>query len=585
MASTRSCDDGVMAFGMRPRRLSILAVVWLAACGGKTLTGGGPGSGPHPPMGGRGGSTGTGSTGTGSTGSGNTGTGNSGAANTGTAASSGGTGVTGAGGGGAVTGGGTGGSATTFQVTIDSAINNDLDLLFMIDNSSGMTAMQQKLMAQIPAFFQLLESLPDGLPNLHVAAISSDMGAPGDATSTLGCTAAGNQGQFQVQPRTCTSTTLATGATFLSDVGGVKNFTDPIEEVVQCIGQLGANGCGFEQPLASIARALGADGSPPPASNAGFLRPNAFLGIIILTNEDDCSAPADTTIYSLNGGDQSLSNPDGPLGNYRCYGGPRGGHLCRDSVTGEVMIPPLAPPADASGNPPVLNLIGCQDNNTGSNALTPVSKFVEEIKALKADPDHQIGVAAIVAPPDPYSVVWLPPASPPPGTSGQLWPEVMHSCGVAGGTVNPMATETTTDGSFGDPAVRVAQFVQSFAGGTLTSICDPSYKAAMSAAATHFGYAGSVQSCVVPPGNLQTDAQGDPSCTVVNHLYDSNSKETATVGVPSCTRSAGASPCWTLTPSAMCWNGGLRLHVSLDASASMVSAVETSLLCALQNPG
>jgi len=48
----------------------------------------------------------------------------------------------------------------------------------MIDDSSEMTSMQQKLASQIPTFFQALADLPDGMPNLHVAVVSSDMGAP-----------------------------------------------------------------------------------------------------------------------------------------------------------------------------------------------------------------------------------------------------------------------------------------------------------------------------------------------------------------------------------------------------------------------
>jgi hypothetical protein len=41
------------------------------------------------------------------------------------------------------------------------------------------------------------------------------------------------------------------------------------------VAQLGAGGCGFGQPLAALDRALGADGQPPLAANAGFLRPDA----------------------------------------------------------------------------------------------------------------------------------------------------------------------------------------------------------------------------------------------------------------------------------------------------------------------
>ncbi|HLW44972.1 MAG TPA: hypothetical protein VKR78_02065, partial [Acidimicrobiales bacterium] len=36
----------------------------------------------------------------------------------------------------------------------------NLDVLFMIDNSSSMTVMQQKLAAQIPEFVTALQSLP-----------------------------------------------------------------------------------------------------------------------------------------------------------------------------------------------------------------------------------------------------------------------------------------------------------------------------------------------------------------------------------------------------------------------------------------
>src|SRR5580704_7474038 len=66
----------------------------------------------------------------------------------------------------------------------------DLDVLFMIDNSSSMTEMQEKLGLQLPGFLTALQNLPAGLPNIHIAVVSSDLGAPGDATSAIGCTMA-----------------------------------------------------------------------------------------------------------------------------------------------------------------------------------------------------------------------------------------------------------------------------------------------------------------------------------------------------------------------------------------------------------
>ncbi|HEY6475861.1 MAG TPA: hypothetical protein VI456_04715 [Polyangia bacterium] len=251
--------------------------------------------------------------------------------------------------------------------------------------------------------------------------------------------------------------------------------------MLQCIMLLGQQGCGFEHQLASIDRALGADGSSPPSTNVGFLRPDALLGIIILSNEDDCSAPANTDLYSLNGGEQNLSNPLGPIANYRCT---QFGHLCTDPRTGMLIAPPPAPPSDAQGTPtaPTLDLANCTSNDT-TGLLTPVAKFVSDIRALKPDPDNQIVVSAIIAPPTPYTVSWIPPLGGQETQPGELWPQMEHSCG-APGSVNPEATSTSIDGSFGDPGVRIAQFVNAFPRGSLTSICDPTYGSAFMGIAT-----------------------------------------------------------------------------------------------------
>jgi hypothetical protein len=370
----------------------------------------------------------------------------------------------------------------------DAGRRPSVDILFMIDNSSEMGAMQRKLAAQLPAFASALENLPDGLPDLHIAVVSSDLGAPGDETASIGCTAAGDQGVFQAAPRgTCPSSGLQPDATFISNVGGVANYSGALSDVLSCIVPLGFNGCGFEHQLAAITRALGADGAPPPAQNAGFLRPDAELAIFLLTNEDDCSAPADTTLYSLNGGPQSTANPLGPLANYRCN---QFGHLCRDpsSPQPDAWLPPsLAVPAGAAGDPPKLSYVDCVSNDGPDGMLTPVATFIHQIKALKSDPSRVV-VGGIIGPPTPYTVAWVPPASPPAGTSGELWPFTLHSCGAPGPYGDNPGAQSSTDGSFGDPSVRVSQWVQAF-GGFSGSVCDPSYGGALgnfvSAIASH----------------------------------------------------------------------------------------------------
>ncbi|HVV49060.1 MAG TPA: hypothetical protein VHO06_05340, partial [Polyangia bacterium] len=358
-----------------------------------------------------------------------------------------------------------------------------------------------------------------------------------------------------------------------------------IADVFQCIALLGSSGCGFENQLASIDRALGADGlGPAPAENANFLRPDAYLGIIMLTNEDDCSAPANTTIYSLNGGQQSISNPDGPIADYRCNGGPRGGHLCKDTNPGSAntgyATPPLTPPADASGTPPMLQLADCEDNESGSSALTPVSKFVQDIKALKTNPDGQILIGEIIAPPAPYGVEWLPPP-PGQGPATELWPQVMHSCGPASNQLNPAPTaQVVSDGSFGDPGVRESAFALSFQNSVVGSICDGDYSESMTA------IANKLTVLLQPPcltDKLQNDAQGHPDCSVIENLTDA-ANNTTHVALQNCDENGNVAPCWTLMPGT---DGctGQTLKVNDTAANMSASREDSTITCTVCQPG
>ena len=482
----------------------------------------------------------------------------------------------------------------TLTTNFTQKINNEIDILFMIDNSSSMTEMQTKILAQLPLFMNTLTSLANP-PSLHVAVVSSDLGAPGDSTQSIGCTPDGDQGEFQSAPRgTCTASTLTAGDTFLEDdpASMTTNFTDPIATVFQCIGALGDKGCGFEHQLASIDRALGGDGSPAPSTNANFLRPEAYLGIVMLTNEDDCSATPPTPTYSLNVGgsdQQNIANALGPVQNYRCNGGPQGAHLCQDPANNNAwIVPPLTPPADAQGTAaaPILNLANCVDNTppatgaTGTNGLTPVSQFVSDIKALKPDPDNQILVAGIIAPASPYAVAWVPPMGAQNPQPGELWPEVMHSCGAAGtDDVNPASTMSPTDGSFGDPGVRETQFLNSFQNSVIASICDPSYQSSMQAIATKLGQ------LITPPcitGKIQSDPAGNPQCSVIEHQTDgSGTKHDASI--PNCAEDGNALPCWNLAPG-MGTCAGQQINV-MDPAGTSTNAESSTINCSLCLPG
>jgi len=305
---------------------------------------------------------------------------------------------------------------------------------------------QDNLIRNFPSFLTRLMD-PPGLPDLHIAVISTDMGA-GDG-SIASCDATGGKnGIFQHTARgTCTSTGLDPGATYIADDGTIRNYTGNLADVFACVAALGEQGCGFEHQLAAITRALGADGNPPPIENQGFLREDAYLVIVMLTNEDDCSAPAGSSFYDTKS-NTDLSSPLGPLTNFRCN---EFGHLCNG-----VTPPRRAPNGNVNDT---VTLDGCVPAE-GAGMLVPVVDFVAQLRSVKRFPDQQIVVSAITGPTTPYTVMWRNS----PVTAMGPWPVMSHSCISA------------ADGTFADPAVRITEFVRAFgANGTLLSICDTNY--------------------------------------------------------------------------------------------------------------
>jgi hypothetical protein len=352
------------------------------------------------------------------------------------------------------------------QATRTSAViaNRNLDVLFMVDNSSSMRLQQANLTANFPMFMDALKALPGGLPNIHVAVVSSDMGA-GDG-NIAGCNSTGGgNGIFQYIARgTCTATNLQAGATYISNVGGAANYTGDISNVFTCIATLGEQGCGFEHQFASVLRALGADGQPAPIENQGFLRSDALLAIVMLTNEDDCSSRGPTNLFDVTS-NLLLSSPLGPPSNFRCN---EFGHRCNG-------VPPLreAPGDDVTAMVPQMNCTSAECDGR----LIPVAEFVARIKALKTAPNSEILVAALAGPSTPYTVTWKAPSTADTscGASSCPWPIIAHSCMAA-------------DGSFADPSIRINEWVAAFgANGIASSICDANFGPALMQIASRIG--------------------------------------------------------------------------------------------------
>ncbi len=185
--------------------------------------------------------------------------------------------------------------------------------------------------------------------------------------------------------------------------------------------------CGFEPPLEAMRRAL--DGSNP--QNAGFSRPEAFLQVVILSNEDDCSV-SDAAMFGDHQGD--LSSELGPLVGFRCF---------EFGVTCEPAEDPRAPGQRTNCVP-----------RSDSPYMPDVQEYVDFLKGLEADPSR-VAVSVIGGDPEPVEVEIVATGS---GPRASLQP----SC--------------VGDAQAAIPAVRLDAFVRRFPQRNIfSSVCRDDY--------------------------------------------------------------------------------------------------------------
>jgi hypothetical protein len=313
---------------------------------------------------------------------------------------------------------------------VGSGAARKLDLLFMIDDSPSMREEQDNLRRNFPLLIERLKSLPGGLPDLHIGIVSSDVGAGAQPLANVGCPRpGGDRGILQAKP-TCG---LEAGAKFLSaSANGTQvNFQGTIDSAFACLADLGVAGCGYEHQLQSTRVALYESITP---ENKGFLRSDALLGIVLISDEDDCSAPVNTNLFVNDAAFPMTS------GSFRCS---QVGHLCGG----------LAPPIAAFDAP----LDSCTANPGGP--LVSVSELVASIKALKTRP-NQIVVSGIFG--------W--PTNP----VGARYRYVSLRDGIDIAAVCQSANGEAASG------LRLKQFVESFgAQGSFFSICNDDFSPAL----------------------------------------------------------------------------------------------------------
>jgi hypothetical protein len=206
---------------------------------------------------------------------------------------------------------------------VNAAINveniDKIDLLFMVDNSISMKGEQESLAREFPKLIKALTTgdrdgngTQDFSPatDLHLGVISSDLGLPG-INAITGCVGPGDDGVLQgsANPMVQGCSASMFSPPFLTYNAARGDDPTQLATDFSCIATLGIEGCGYEQQLESVLKAVWPGSDPsrtfvadpvtsfgmtgnagPGFPNGDFIRPDSLIAIVVVTDEEDCSS-------------------------------------------------------------------------------------------------------------------------------------------------------------------------------------------------------------------------------------------------------------------------------------------------------
>lgn len=177
-----------------------------------------------------------------------------------------------------------------------------IDVLFVIDNSGSMGDEQQNLIANFPMMIQVLDQ--SGL-DYRVAVTTTARDYSYSMVTPLGSlpdSTSGESGEM-LQPSACNMT---------------KRWIDQSDpdpgQTFSCLANVGTGGSSEEMPLGAIRDAF--EDRLSDGTNAGFRRPDALLGVVILTDENDCSYEQSV---NLSFGQTLCQSQMEPVANYKAF--------------------------------------------------------------------------------------------------------------------------------------------------------------------------------------------------------------------------------------------------------------------------
>jgi hypothetical protein len=195
-------------------------------------------------------------------------------------------------------------------------VDKKVDVLLVIDNSGSMGEEQANLAANFAPFIDTLEAVG---ADYRIAITTTDIGGPGpNCTAPTGgelqlsscldrpasfvfngesqyeaaCAAQCELGDadLQILPTAVDVDGELVARPWIESYNGIGNLPESVDplEAFQCVAPQGISGCGWESPLEAVSRAL-TNMEDPTKPEHGFLRKDALLAILIVTDEVDCS--------------------------------------------------------------------------------------------------------------------------------------------------------------------------------------------------------------------------------------------------------------------------------------------------------
>ncbi len=390
--------------------------------------------------------------------------------------------------------------------SVELSLRRAVDILFVVDNSGSMGGEQGTLAESFGSFIQVLEDQEVGA-NYRIAVTTSEGAGTIRATS---CRSRLFEFIFEWELGTiderqrgcldnCEFETLDIFEPWLEKSDGRTNLPPGVSfaQALQCIGPQGINGPGYERMLEAMRNALVND-------TQGFLRDDALLAVIFVTDEADCSATDQNVIWLQTEGDVFWSAPDGATSGacwnagVECVGGPGVYDTC------------FAQDYDFDGFPTA---------NGDQAVLFPVDRYIDTLTAIAEQKQIEGGqgevlVALLAGVPLDYPDTGVLPYA------DSVFPEFNQEFGI-GPSCNQGA-ETIADPP-GIPPVRLREFAEAFTTGerNIFSVCSGDYSVALTQIAAAIGDINEracVNGCVV---DTDLGAPGlQPDCVLVETYAD-----------------------------------------------------------------